>query len=172
MIVSLRWLLGWTQYHQIFTSIVSSGSASSSSSASLVSWSLFSTATFLKLLKMLRKSRPSSWQEAPLWGRPTEPPTCWSFSMLSSSWWRFLFQSSQFSTPFLQGTHSHYWKKPVSSSATPKFHLTCLNNFSVHEFLDYEIVNRVMLFLNLLIVVSYPVNFAIYCSLSRLVLAT
>ena len=51
-------------------------------------------------------------------------------------------------------------------------HLTCLNNFSVHEFLDYEIVNRVMLFLNLLIVVSYPVNFAIYCSLSRLVLAT
>ena len=38
---------------------------------------------------------------------------------------------------------------------------------SVHEFLDYGIVNKLMLFLNMLIVLSYPVNFGIYCSLSR-----
>jgi len=51
--------------------------------------------------------------------------------------------------------------------------LTVLHTISssVHEFLDYEIVNKVMLFLNLLIVVSYPVNFAIYCSLSSQFLA-
>jgi len=42
---------------------------------------------------------------------------------------------------------------------------------SVHEFLDYAFVNKLMLFLNLLIVLSYPVNFAIYCSLSSQFLA-
>jgi len=42
---------------------------------------------------------------------------------------------------------------------------------SVYDFLDYEIVNKLVLFFNLFIIISYPVNFGIYCSLSSQFLA-
>lgn len=35
------------------------------------------------------------------------------------------------------------------------------------EFLDYEIANMFILFANFFLVVSYPINFAIYCGMSR-----
>lgn len=36
-----------------------------------------------------------------------------------------------------------------------------------NEFLDYEIANLFILFANFFLVVSYPINFAIYCGMSR-----
>lgn len=35
------------------------------------------------------------------------------------------------------------------------------------EILDYNIVNTLILFTNFFIIVSYPINFAIYCGMSR-----
>ncbi|KAK7579893.1 hypothetical protein V9T40_000522 [Parthenolecanium corni] len=35
------------------------------------------------------------------------------------------------------------------------------------EILDYDIVNTLILFTNFFIIVSYPINFAIYCGMSR-----
>lgn len=37
----------------------------------------------------------------------------------------------------------------------------------VYEFLDYQIANLFILFANFFLVVSYPINFAIYCGMSR-----
>ena len=39
--------------------------------------------------------------------------------------------------------------------------------FSFYEFLNYDIANLLVLIFNFLIVISYPINFGIYCSLSR-----
>lgn len=38
---------------------------------------------------------------------------------------------------------------------------------SVVEFLNYDIANKLILFTNFFIIVSYPINFAIYCGMSR-----
>lgn len=38
---------------------------------------------------------------------------------------------------------------------------------TIHEFLNYTIANRLILFTNFFIIVSYPINFAIYCGMSR-----
>lgn len=38
---------------------------------------------------------------------------------------------------------------------------------SIIEFLDYHVVNICILFSNFFIIVSYPINFAIYCGMSR-----
>lgn len=38
---------------------------------------------------------------------------------------------------------------------------------SIREILDYEIANVLILFTNFFIIVSYPINFAIYCGMSR-----
>lgn len=38
---------------------------------------------------------------------------------------------------------------------------------SVKEILNYTIVNTLILFTNFFIIVSYPINFAIYCGMSR-----
>jgi len=38
---------------------------------------------------------------------------------------------------------------------------------SVVEFLDYRLVGNIILFINVIICLSYPVNFAIYCGMSR-----
>lgn len=35
------------------------------------------------------------------------------------------------------------------------------------EFLDYNVANALILFTNFFIIVSYPINFAIYCGMSR-----
>ena len=40
---------------------------------------------------------------------------------------------------------------------------------SLVEFLDYQLVNNIILFINVIICLSYPLNFAIYCGMSRLV---
>jgi len=47
--------------------------------------------------------------------------------------------------------------------------LTILHVISsvVEEFLDYEVVNTLILMNNFFIIVSYPINFAIYCGMSR-----
>ncbi|XP_053679239.1 sex peptide receptor [Anopheles nili] len=37
----------------------------------------------------------------------------------------------------------------------------------IYEFLDYYIANLFILFANFLLIVSYPINFAIYCGMSR-----
>ena len=52
---------------------------------------------------------------------------------------------------------------------TPLTILTILYTLSnsVTEFLDPQLANTLVLFFNLFIFLSYPVNFAIYCSLSR-----
>ena len=40
--------------------------------------------------------------------------------------------------------------------------------FSMGEdFLDYILVSNIILFINVIICLSYPVNFAIYCGMSR-----
>ena len=39
--------------------------------------------------------------------------------------------------------------------------------FSVVEFLDYKLVGNIILFINVIICLSYPLNFAIYCGMSR-----
>ncbi|XP_054282472.1 sex peptide receptor-like [Macrosteles quadrilineatus] len=38
---------------------------------------------------------------------------------------------------------------------------------SIKEFLDYHLANVLVLFTNFFIIVSYPINFAIYCGMSR-----
>jgi len=38
---------------------------------------------------------------------------------------------------------------------------------SVVEFLDYKLVGNIILFINVIICMSYPLNFAIYCGMSR-----
>ncbi|KAJ1521631.1 hypothetical protein ONE63_003278 [Megalurothrips usitatus] len=38
---------------------------------------------------------------------------------------------------------------------------------SVRDFLNYTIVNTLILFTNFFIIISYPINFAIYCGMSR-----
>merc|ERR1712013_486568 len=38
---------------------------------------------------------------------------------------------------------------------------------SVVEFLDYNLVGNIILFINVIIYTSYPLNFAIYCGMSR-----
>ena len=41
-------------------------------------------------------------------------------------------------------------------------------NFSLtKDFLDYQLVNNIILFINVIICLSYPLNFAIYCGMSR-----
>ena len=35
------------------------------------------------------------------------------------------------------------------------------------DFLDYILVSNIILFINVIICLSYPVNFAIYCGMSR-----
>ena len=40
-------------------------------------------------------------------------------------------------------------------------------NFSLVEFLDYQLANKIILFINVFISLSYPLNFAIYCGMSR-----
>ena len=42
--------------------------------------------------------------------------------------------------------------------------------FSVVEFLDYKLVGNIILFINVIIYTSYPLNFAIYCGMSRFAL--
>jgi hypothetical protein len=37
----------------------------------------------------------------------------------------------------------------------------------VYEFMNYDVARDIVLFINTLICVSYPVNFAIYCGMSR-----
>ena len=39
--------------------------------------------------------------------------------------------------------------------------------YSVYEFMNYDVARDIVLFINTLICVSYPVNFAIYCGMSR-----
>ena len=41
---------------------------------------------------------------------------------------------------------------------------------SFYTFLDYEVAKNIVLIINALICLSYPVNFAIYCGMSRLVI--
>ena len=43
----------------------------------------------------------------------------------------------------------------------PSFYL------SFYTFLDYEVAKNIVLIINALICLSYPVNFAIYCGMSR-----
>lgn len=38
---------------------------------------------------------------------------------------------------------------------------------AIIEFLDYRVANLFILFANFLLMVSYPINFAIYCGMSR-----
>lgn len=38
---------------------------------------------------------------------------------------------------------------------------------SIKEILDYSVANLLVLFTNFFIIVSYPINFAIYCGMSR-----
>ncbi|XP_056630831.1 sex peptide receptor [Diorhabda sublineata] len=38
---------------------------------------------------------------------------------------------------------------------------------TVFEFLDYDVANTLILFTNFFIILSYPINFAIYCGMSR-----
>ncbi|KAF7286425.1 hypothetical protein GWI33_005343 [Rhynchophorus ferrugineus] len=38
---------------------------------------------------------------------------------------------------------------------------------SIIEFLDYEVANTLIIFTNFFIILSYPINFAIYCGMSR-----
>ena len=40
--------------------------------------------------------------------------------------------------------------------------------FSFYTFLDYDVAKNIVLIINALICLSYPVNFAIYCGMSRL----
>ena len=35
------------------------------------------------------------------------------------------------------------------------------------DFLDYNLVSNIILFINVIICLSYPLNFAIYCGMSR-----
>ena len=39
--------------------------------------------------------------------------------------------------------------------------------FSFYTFLDYDVAKNIVLIINALICLSYPVNFAIYCGMSR-----
>ena len=39
--------------------------------------------------------------------------------------------------------------------------------FSLIEFMNYEVVKKIILLLNVALCLSYPVNFAIYCGMSR-----
>ncbi|XP_018324154.1 sex peptide receptor [Agrilus planipennis] len=45
--------------------------------------------------------------------------------------------------------------------------LHVLSSGITEEFLDYYMVNAVVLFINFFIILSYPINFAIYCGMSR-----
>ena len=36
-----------------------------------------------------------------------------------------------------------------------------------NDFLDYNLVGNITLFINVIICLSYPLNFAIYCGMSR-----
>ena len=38
---------------------------------------------------------------------------------------------------------------------------------SITEILDYSVANTLVLFTNFFIILSYPINFAIYCGMSR-----
>ena len=42
-----------------------------------------------------------------------------------------------------------------------------ISYFSLVEFLDYQMANKIILFINVFISLSYPINFAIYCGMSR-----
>ena len=42
-----------------------------------------------------------------------------------------------------------------------------ISSFSVREFLDYNLAKNIILFVNTIISLSYPLNFAIYCGMSR-----
>ena len=38
---------------------------------------------------------------------------------------------------------------------------------TIHEFLDYSVVKPIIIFINLCICLSYPLNFGIYCGMSQ-----
>lgn len=38
---------------------------------------------------------------------------------------------------------------------------------TIYEFLNYKVANTLILFTNFFIILSYPINFAIYCGMSR-----
>ena len=44
------------------------------------------------------------------------------------------------------------------------------SRLSFYTFLDYEVAKNIVLIINALICLSYPVNFAIYCGMSRLII--
>ena len=39
--------------------------------------------------------------------------------------------------------------------------------FSLHEFMNYEVVKKIILLMNVALCLSYPLNFGIYCGMSR-----
>lgn len=45
--------------------------------------------------------------------------------------------------------------------------LHVLSSGVIKEFLDYYVANVLVLFTNFFIILSYPINFAIYCGMSR-----
>ena len=42
-----------------------------------------------------------------------------------------------------------------------------IHTFSLIEFMDYELAKTIVFIINVCIYLSYPLNFAIYCGMSR-----
>merc|ERR1719412_747277 len=52
---------------------------------------------------------------------------------------------------------------PLSTMAA----LHTISSSMGEDFLDYNLVSNIILFINVIICLSYPLNFAIYCGMSR-----
>lgn len=93
----------------------------------------------------------------------TARPWCWSWSLRCSCRWRRRLWSSRRFTPSRQGGETQSYLKFRNLSELFS---------SVTDFLDYDLAKRLVFIINLCIYLSYPLNFAIYCGMSRRVKIT
>ena len=93
----------------------------------------------------------------------TARPWCWSWWLRCSCRWRRRWWSSLRCTPSHQGGGNSILFKIRNLSELFS---------SVTDFLDYDLAKRLVFIINLCIYLSYPLNFAIYCGMSRRVKIT
>ena len=90
----------------------------------------------------------------------------WLVFKVCFSWLRSRFSSSQFSTRWITGEAKtlyisfHGEKRKICriDYYFPSFHL---------QIMDYNVAQKLVLIINVLICASYPFNFAIYCGMSK-----
>jgi len=55
----------------------------------------------------------------------------------------------------------------ITTSTNHHHHAISTSTPSIYPFMDYEVANTMVLVINTIICLSYPLNFAIYCGMSR-----